>query len=39
VAPPSKTGSKPGRALATLVALVVIMLISIVGKDLGSPSH
>ena len=39
MAPPSKTGSKPGRALATLVALVVVMLISIVGKDLGSPSH
>jgi preprotein translocase subunit SecD len=39
VAPPSKTGSKPGRALATLAALVIVMLIGIIGKDLGNPSH
>jgi preprotein translocase subunit SecD len=39
VAPPSRTGSKPGRALATLAALIIIMLIGIVGKDLGNPSH
>ncbi|HYZ55680.1 MAG TPA: protein translocase subunit SecD [Streptosporangiaceae bacterium] len=39
MAPPSKTGSKPGRALATLAALVIVMLIGIIGKDLGNPSH
>jgi preprotein translocase subunit SecD len=38
VAPPSKTGSKPGRALATLAALVIVMLIGIIGRNLGSPS-
>jgi preprotein translocase subunit SecD len=39
VAPPSKTGSKPGRALATLAVLLIVMLIGIIGKDLGNPSH
>jgi preprotein translocase subunit SecD len=39
VAPPSKTGSKPGRALATLIVLIVVMVIGILGKDLGSPSN
>jgi preprotein translocase subunit SecD len=39
VAPPSKTGSKPGRALATLAALIIVMLIGIIGTDLGTPSN
>jgi preprotein translocase subunit SecD len=39
VAPPSKTGSKPGRALATLIVLIVVMVIGIIGQNLGSPSH
>jgi len=39
VAPPSRTGSKPGRALATLAVLIIVMLIGIIGKDLGNPSQ
>jgi preprotein translocase subunit SecD len=37
VAPPRKSGSKPGRALASLAALIVLMLIGIVGTNLFSP--
>ena len=37
MAPPSKSGSKPGRALAALVALIVLMLIGIVGANAFSP--
>jgi len=37
VAPPRKSGSKPGRALAALVALIVLMLIGIVGANAFSP--
>jgi preprotein translocase subunit SecD len=37
VAPPRKSGSRPGRALAALVALIVLMLIGIVGANAFSP--
>ena len=37
MAPPSKSGSKPWRALACLVALIVVMLIGIVGPNAFSP--
>ena len=37
MAPPRKSGSKPGRALAALVALIVVMLIGIVGANAFSP--
>ncbi len=37
MAPPRKSGSKPGRALASLAALIVLMLIGIVGANLFSP--
>jgi len=39
VAPPSKTVPHPGRALAALVALIVIMLLGIVGGNLFSPGQ
>jgi preprotein translocase subunit SecD len=39
VAPPSKTAPHPGRALAALAALIVIMLLGIVGGNLFSPSQ
>jgi preprotein translocase subunit SecD len=39
VAAPSKTVPHPGRALAALVALIVIMLLGIVGGNLFSPSQ
>ena len=39
MAPPRKSGSKPGRALAALFVLIVLMLIGIVGSDIGSPSQ
>ncbi len=39
MAPPSSTKSRPGRALAALLALIVIMLVSIVGKDAFQPSQ
>jgi preprotein translocase subunit SecD len=39
VAPPSRSGSRPGRALAGLAALVVIMLISILGAQTFSPGN
>ncbi len=37
MAPPRKSGSRPGRSLAALVALIVIMLIGIVGANAFSP--
>jgi preprotein translocase subunit SecD len=37
VAPPTKTVPHPGRALAALVALIVIMLLSLLGGNLFSP--
>jgi preprotein translocase subunit SecD len=39
VAPPSSTKSRPGRALAVLLALIVIMLVAIIGKDASHPGH
>jgi preprotein translocase subunit SecD len=39
VAPPSKTVPHPGRALAALVALIVIMLLSLLGGNLFSPGQ
>ena len=39
MAPPRKSGSKPGRALALLFALIVVMLIGIVGSDIGNPGQ
>jgi preprotein translocase subunit SecD len=37
VAPPSSTRSRPGRALAALIAILIIMLVAIVGKDAFQP--
>ena len=37
MAPPSTTKSRPGRALATLLVLIVALLLSIVGKNIASP--
>jgi preprotein translocase subunit SecD len=37
VAPPSSNASRPGRALAVLVALIVVLLLAILGSDLASP--
>jgi len=39
VAAPTKTVPHPGRALAALVALIVIMLLAIVGGNLFSPGE
>jgi preprotein translocase subunit SecD len=39
VAAPTKTVPHPGRALAALAALIVIMLLAILGGDLFSPSN
>jgi len=39
VAPPSKTVPHPGRALAALGALIVIMLLSLLGGNLFSPGQ
>jgi preprotein translocase subunit SecD len=39
VAAPTKTVPHPGRALAALVALIVIMLLGTLGGDLFSPGH
>jgi preprotein translocase subunit SecD len=39
VAPPSKTVPHPGRALAALVVLIVIMLLAILGGNLFSPGQ
>jgi preprotein translocase subunit SecD len=37
VAPPSGNASRPGRYLAVLVAIIVVLLLAIVGSDIGSP--
>ena len=37
MAPPSSNASRPGRALAVLVALIVVLLLAILGSDLASP--
>jgi preprotein translocase subunit SecD len=39
VAPPSRSGSRPVRALAVLGVLILVMLISITGKDTFSPGN
>ena len=39
MAPPTKTVPHPGRALAALVALIVIMLLSLLGGNLFSPGQ
>jgi preprotein translocase subunit SecD len=39
VAAPTKTVPHPGRALAALLALIVIMLLGALGGDLFSPGH
>ncbi|HTX26889.1 MAG TPA: protein translocase subunit SecD [Streptosporangiaceae bacterium] len=39
MAPPSKTVPHPGRALAALVALIVIMLLGVLGSNLFSPGQ
>jgi len=39
VAPPSSNSSRPGRALAVLVGLIVVLLLAIVGGDLASPGN
>lgn len=38
MAPPSKSASKPGRALAVLAVLLVAMLLAIVGPNLANPA-
>jgi preprotein translocase subunit SecD len=37
VAPPSRSGSHPGRALAALAVIILIMLISVTGKETFDP--
>jgi preprotein translocase subunit SecD len=37
VAPPKTNAPRPGRALAVLVALIVVLLVAIIGKDAFSP--
>jgi preprotein translocase subunit SecD len=39
VAPPSRSGSRPGRALAALAVLILVMLITITGKQTFSPAN
>jgi preprotein translocase subunit SecD len=39
VAPPSGTVSRPGRALAVLAALIVVLFLAIVGGNIGSPGN
>jgi preprotein translocase subunit SecD len=39
LAPRSRSGPRPGRALAALAVLILIMLISITGKDTFSPGN
>jgi len=37
VAPPSSNASRPGRYLAVLALIIVVLLLAIVGSNLGSP--
>jgi preprotein translocase subunit SecD len=39
VAPPKNPVSRPGRALAGLVVLIIVMLVAILGKDVFSPGN
>jgi preprotein translocase subunit SecD len=39
VAPPSRSGSRPGRALAALAVLILVMLISITGSQTFNPGN
>jgi preprotein translocase subunit SecD len=39
LAPPSGNVSRPGRALAVLAALIVVMFLAIVGSNIGSPGQ
>jgi preprotein translocase subunit SecD len=39
LAPPSGNVSRPGRALAVLAALIVVMFLAIVGGNIGSPGQ
>ena len=38
MAPPSGTASRPGRHLAVLAGIIVVLLLAIVGSDLASPA-
>ena len=39
MAPPSSNASRPGRALAVLAALIVVLLLAIVGSNIASPGQ
>ena len=39
MATPSGNASRPGRYLAVLVAIIVVLLLAIVGSDIGSPGN
>ncbi len=39
MAPPSSNAPRPARALATLLAIIVVLLIGILGKDAFQPAH
>ena len=39
MAPPSGNVSRPGRALAVLAALIVVLFLAIVGSNIGSPGQ
>ena len=39
MAPPSRSGSHPGRALAAMAALILVMLIGITGSQTFNPSN
>ena len=39
MAPPSGNVSRPGRALAVLAAVIVVLFLAIVGGNIGSPGH
>ncbi|MBO0788305.1 MAG: protein translocase subunit SecD, partial [Actinobacteria bacterium] len=37
MAPPSGNVSRPGRAIAVLAALIIVLFLAIVGSDIASP--
>jgi preprotein translocase subunit SecD len=39
VAPPSGNASRPGRALATLVAIIVVLLLAVLGSNIANPGN